>query len=426
MTSSVEELYASSLLGGGGSHCLEIRWSRVGCPSHVANRVCKEVRAQCHAIATLRGQQTVLDVLVRQPTADGASTASLLCTPHFTHDIQEATATTRWSRRSIRKARKRMHTRGVSVPKVTPRSKLRFDLTMRLWYTLQRCLRERTSPLGALLPYSVAARTGRRRVSLRASRARNHANFIYLCFQHNDTSSPVTPHVQCVLIEPNGPKEAYAYKDGLSRLRRAWTQLVNEGVFVKGRPLHLDPKVSVLGERNAHTVKDVERNLHALVGVRQVLTSRYRSQRGRVHTTTTTHYRGHGGGICGAVTHWIVDTWLKKRGSRSLEDIYKDLCEQASSDPTETLSKLTTFMRNFGTRIRAQYSKMVDKALQKDMRDLETSMNAKYQQALGTGRVTLHNTFSFGHGNNRLYHQTHTIQVGGHMSSEESVHYVQP
>ena len=287
---------------------------------------------------------------------------------------------------------------------------------MRLWYTLQRCLREKSLPLGALLPYSVAARTGRRLVSLRASRDRNHANFIYLCFQHNDTTSLVAPNVQCVLIEPNGPKEAYAYKDGLSRLRHAWAQLVNEGVFVKGRRVRLDPKVSVLGERDAHTVKDVERNLHALVGVRQVLTSRYRSQRGRVHTTTTTHYRGHGGGICGAVTHWIVDTWLEKRGSRSLEDVYNDLCEQASSDPTETLSKLTTFMRNFRTRIRALYSKMVDKALQKDMRALETSINARYQQALGAGRVTLHCTFTFGHGHNQLYHQTHTLRVGGHRS----------
>ena len=415
--SSVEELYTSTLLGGGVSYELQVRVHSRGCTREAMTRVLHDFKAQCTAIATLRSQQAVLDVIVRRPSAECAAKASQLCTPHFPHDLASTATATRWSRRSVRRARARMRIRNASVRKGTPHVKTRLDLPMRLWYTLQRCLRRRSASRGALLPYSVAASTGP--LALRASTARhNHANFIYLHFEHLDTGKRlVTTRVHCILVEPNGPAAAHAYKDGLSRLRRAWAQLVDEGVVVKGMRLQLEPRVRILGERDAHTVKEVERNLHTLIGPRRVSTRRYQSLRGRVHTTTTTHYCGHGAGICGAVTHWIVHKWLSadasraSRASRTLEDVYAELCAWAATFPKAALDELTAFMHDIRTHTRAQYSDIVATALRRDMMALQTTLRTRYSHTLAGGHVVLTCTYTFGLGTERLYHASHEIDV---------------
>lgn len=407
-SSSVEALYASTLLRG-VAYEVHTRAQGVGCTQTTMNRLLTDFQLRCSAIASQRSQQVVLDVLVRRPSLPGTGNVRSLCTPHFPHDIARTTIATRWSRRSVRNARVKMQGRSASVHKVTPHSKARLDLAMRLWYTLQRCLRRRATSCGALLPYSVATHKGLR-VSRKVTSAaeRNHANFIYLHFDHSDSA---TTSVRCVLIEPNGPAAARTYKDGLTRLRHAWAQLVDEGVVVKRRRLRLQSRVDILGDTGTQTVKKVERNLHALVSPRSVLTRRYRSRRGRLHTTTTTRYEGHGAGICGAVTHWIVHRWMCAGSSRTLEDVYAELCGWAAAHPQAAIDDLKAFMQKVRTQTRVMYSGNVDAALRRDMTTLQTALQATYGSTFEGGHVVLSCKYTFRQGTETLYHASHEIVV---------------
>ena len=408
-SSSVEALYASTLLSG-VAYAVRTRAQGIGCAQTTLKRLLNDFQLRCTAIASQRSQQVVLDVLVRRPSLSGAGNgARSLCTPHFPHDLARTAAATRWSRRSVRKARVKMHGRSTSVRKASPHSKARLDLAMRLWYTLQRCLRKHATSCGALLPYSVATHKGLR-VSRHTTSAaeRNHANFIYLHFDHTDSA---TTRVRCVLIEPNGPAAARAYKDGLTRLHHAWAQLVDEGVVVKGRQLRLQSNVDILGDKGAQTVNDVERNLHALVSPRSVLTRRYRSRRGRLHTTTTTRYEGHGAGICGAVTHWIVHRWLRAGSSRTLEDVYTELCGWAAAHPQAALDDLKAFMQQVRTQTRVMYAGNVEAALRRDMTTLQTALQATYGPTFESGHVVLSCKYTFHQGTEALYHASHEIVV---------------
>ena len=406
--SSIEALYTSTLLSG-VAYEVCVRAQGVGCTHTTMNQLLKDFQLRCSAIASQRSQQAVLDVLVRRTSSPGVRTAHPLCTPHFPHDLAHTKIVTRWSRRSVRKARVRTHARNASVRKATPRAKARLDLAMRLWYTLQRCLRRRTTSCGALLPYSVATRKDLR-VSRKVTSAtgRNHANFIYLHFDHKNSA---TTRVRCVLIEPNGPAAARAYKDGFTRLRHAWAQLVNEGVVVKGHRLQLQSNVDILGDKGAHTVNEVERNLHALVSPRRVSTRRHRSRHGRIHKTTTTHYEGHGAGICGAVTHWIVHRWLRADTSRTLEDVYAELCAWAAASPQEALDDLKAFMQDVRTQTRAVYTDNVDAALRRDMTALQTALRTTYGPMLESGHCVLSCVYTFRQGTETLYQATHEIVV---------------
>ena len=407
-SSSVAALYASTLLSG-VAYAVRTRAQGIGCAQTTLKRLLNDFQLRCTAIASQRSQQVVLDVLVRRPSLPGAGNVRSLCTPHFPHDLTRTVTAKRWSRRSVRNARVKMQGRSTSVRKA-PHSKARLDLAMRLWYTLQRCLRKHATSCGALLPYSVATRK-----SLRVSRnstsaaGRNHANFIYLHFDHEDSANT---RVRCVLIEPNGPAAARAYKDGLTRLRHAWAKLVDEGVVLKGkRRLILQSKVDILGDKGAQTMNEVERNLHALVSPRSVLTRRYRSRRGRLHTTTTTRYEGHGAGICGAVTHWIVHRWLRADTSRTLEDVYAELCGWAAAYPQAALDDLKAFMQDVRKQTRVMYADNVDAALRRDMTTLQTALQATYGPTFESGHVVLSCKYTFRQGTETLYHASHEIVV---------------
>lgn len=387
---SVEKLYASSLLGGGISPYVNIGVKSTKCSNGTVKRVMNACLQGFMDILSLRSQQLVLDVLVRHNHCHKAQT---LCIPHFSTDIRDSRQI-RWSRRSV--VKKRIETRTHSLHKASPLEKIHYDLSMRIWYTLQRCLiNERNH--GSLLPYTVDGNHG----------SRNHANFIHLSFDRTNAQRTV----RCTLVEPNGPEAAHKYGDGLNRLQQAWKRLRSEGVYIKNTRIHVDPTVYVLGEQTQHTVKDVQRNLHALVGPRTTKTFTRRSKHGHVYKTTMVNYGGFGKGICAAVTHWVIDTWLKRGMSESLDSVYAQMCEHAVTHPQESLNSLIGFMNNVRNRIRERFDQHIQRTVSVDIRRFTKRVSRRYASQLNGGHIQIECDVKLKHHGHELFASTYHLSI---------------
>lgn len=387
---SVEKLYASSLLGGGISPSVNIGVKSTKCSKHTVERVMKACSQGIMDILSIRSQQLVLDVLVRHNPCHKAQT---LCIPHFSTDMTDARQI-RWSRRSV--VQKRIKTRTHSLRKASPFEKVRYDLSMRIWYTLQRCLTD-TRNHGSLLPYTVDGHHG----------SRNHANFIYLSFDRTHAHRTV----RCTLVEPNGPEAAHKYGDGLKRLQTAWKRLRHEGVYMKNERIEVDPTVYVLGEQTQHTVKDVQRNLHALIGPRTTKTFTRRSRHGHVYKTTMINYGGFGKGICAAVTHWVIDTWLNRGMSESLESVYAQMCEHAVTHPQESLNSLIGFMKHMRKRIHEHFEEHIQQTVPSDITRFTKRLSRTNASELNGGHMQVECHVKLKHHGDVLFASTYRSSI---------------
>jgi hypothetical protein len=342
------DVYANCLLGG---HTIKTSYESksTDVPAAIFHAVQQDVNSTVKAVSSLRPLQPVLDILVR-------NASPRLCVPHLPTKI--ASVATRWS--ATRRRRDRL--RQKSNRRWSVRRKTQSDLASLLWYALRKC-NKRGRYIGALLPYSVSIH-----------QPNDHANMILLDF-HN------TP-IRCVLVEPNGPTGTRKHPDGLKRLTAAWGRVVTE-------ESGLDPTVHVLGETGPNA-DEVARNLHTIVGRRR---STYRE----------------GYGICAAITHWIVHTWVTQ-GTTSLEDHYAKMCDNALADTAAAKRRVLAFIVDVTARLQRTYETTLHEVIARDLRRLERRLCKEWS----TGRFEAKCRFTVCTRNKRkIYDRTHTVVAHG-------------
>lgn len=363
--------YAASLLGGMRTD-IRTRFTSPGLDAATSRACQAETDAAVKAIITVRPSQPLLDCLVRGTTR--------LFVPHFTDGDAERN-------RDHHRNRDRTEARGTRVQRATHRqsghadprarrwsvrSKAASTLDDRLWYVLYRA--DHHAYEGALLNYTVSTK-----------RPNDHANLIYVAYRP----------LRCVLIEPNGPVSTTTYPDGVRRLRAAW---------VKVAPVTADKVVHVLGEdRSAHpNALEVSRNLHSLVGR-------------RTSTTTTTQGRRvrriqrAGYGVCGAVTMWIVRTWVRSSRSDTLEEHYARMCRDAQADPARAKHGLERFLTSVGDWVKNHYETALKAAIHTDLKRLQNRLRReKVARGPFEARVRLRVQTTDGE---TIYAHTHTVRA---------------
>jgi hypothetical protein len=200
---------------------------------------------------------------------------------------------------------------------------------------------------------------------------------IYL--QFNRTTSAC--QVKCILIEPNGPDATRTYPDGLRRLRAAWARVVSEAN--RDTRLDLVPQVHVLGATAKLNANQVASNLHSLVGRRES-----HNQQHFGYTMKRRRYSGYG--ICAAITHWIVHSWIQGGCVGSLETHYQSMCRAALADPRAMKHRVLAFIQLISKKIHVVYSSKLRAYMKNDCQQLRkrfAKMHPEFERMRMTAEV---------------------------------------
>ena len=361
MEEAIKTAYARSLLGGGLQYNIQVH-SRSHVSRHIVAKIQAEYLKAFSQLCALRVRQPVIDVVVRNQLT---SHFRKLCVPHLPLTIPQQAQ--RWSSVSATKRRRRLQRSSKNRTWVALR-KMQLDLPSILWYMLYRCAYGSHSYVGALVPYTVTT-----------VRESDHANMIYLQF----TRTTTTCKVKCILIEPNGPDSTRTYPDGLRRLRAAWARVVTEAS--RDIRFNLVPQVHVLGATAKLNANQVASNLHSLVGRRE---SHIHQHLG--YTMKRRKYSGYG--ICAAITHWIVYTWIQGGCVTSLDTHYQSMCGTALANPYAMKHQVLAFIQLITKKIYAVYSSKLRAYMKKDCHQLRkrfAKMHSEFDRIHMTAEVVI-------------------------------------